>query len=122
MGERKAAQRSPLTITAAAAGGAVALALILGPVASAASSDASAEVAAARQDKATQALAERAAAESAAVRSAARAAEAQSAAGLRLADTGGVDTTPYLLGGAALLVVGAGMLAVVRRREAPEAG
>ncbi|MGW4205506.1 LAETG motif-containing sortase-dependent surface protein [Streptomyces sp. NPDC004726] len=37
---------------------------------------------------------------------------------LRLADTGSVDTTPYLVGGTASLAVGAGFVAfAVRRRD-----
>ncbi|WP_377269666.1 LAETG motif-containing sortase-dependent surface protein [Peterkaempfera sp. SMS 1(5)a] len=117
MGTRKADQRSPLAITAASAGGAVALALILGPVASAASSDASSEVVAARQDKAS--IARQAAVErSAAVRTAAHDAGVEAAAGLKLAETGSVNTTPYLLGGTVFLVLGSGMLVALRRRQA----
>ncbi|MGW6460297.1 LPXTG cell wall anchor domain-containing protein [Streptomyces sp. NPDC055078] len=37
---------------------------------------------------------------------------------LRLADTGGFDTTPYVIGGTAFLGVGAGLVTyAVRRRE-----
>ncbi|WP_267243070.1 LPXTG cell wall anchor domain-containing protein [Streptomyces sp. PR69] len=39
---------------------------------------------------------------------------------LRLADTGSFDTTPYLLGGTALLAAGVGLVTYsVRRRPAP---
>ncbi|QGV78868.1 hypothetical protein [Streptomyces ficellus] len=37
---------------------------------------------------------------------------------LALADTGGVDTTPYLVGGAAFLGVGTGLVAFAVRRGA----
>ncbi|MEN8653631.1 hypothetical protein ABCR94_24240 [Streptomyces sp. 21So2-11] len=59
--------------------------------------------------------------------SAAAAAPADSAAptesdasdqGLRLADTGGVDTTPYLIGGTAFLGTGAAFVAFSMRRAA----
>lgn len=121
MGTRKADQRSPLAITAAAAGGAAALALILGPVASAASSDASSQVAAAHQGRLS--VARQAAVEqSAALKASTRTAEKQAAAGLRLAETGSVNTTPYLLGGTAFLVVGAGLLVAVRRHQVLHAG
>ncbi|MEU8531165.1 MULTISPECIES: hypothetical protein [Streptomyces] len=45
-----------------------------------------------------------------------RAVVAQSEQELRLADTGGVDTTPYLLGGTGFLVVGAGFVTLAMRR------
>ncbi|WP_432067623.1 LAETG motif-containing sortase-dependent surface protein [Streptomyces sp. C10-9-1] len=38
--------------------------------------------------------------------------------GLRLAETGSVDTTPYLAGGAACLAIGAGFVAFSVRRGA----
>ncbi|MGA4958211.1 hypothetical protein [Streptomyces lavendulocolor] len=38
--------------------------------------------------------------------------------GLALADTGSVDTTPYLLGGTAFLGIGTGLLAFAVRRGA----
>ncbi|MDJ0465109.1 hypothetical protein [Streptomyces sp. H27-C3] len=59
--------------------------------------------------------------------SAAAAASAEAAAsteptasdeGLRLADTGGVDTTPYLVGGTAFLGTGAAFVAFSMRRAA----
>ncbi|MEV0041691.1 hypothetical protein ACFRR7_02415 [Streptomyces sp. NPDC056909] len=37
---------------------------------------------------------------------------------LALADTGGVDTTPYLFGGTAFLMIGAGFVAYSARRNA----
>ncbi|OKK06156.1 hypothetical protein AMK26_08795 [Streptomyces sp. CB03234] len=37
---------------------------------------------------------------------------------LVLADTGGVDTTPYLIGGAAFLAMGTGLVAFAVRRGA----
>ena len=83
--------RRPLTITAVAAGLGTAAALALGPMASAATTQAS------QRDvqKATT----------------------QSSTGdsnEQLADTG-VDTTPYALGGAGFLVAGVGMIFVSRR-------
>ncbi|WP_149185146.1 hypothetical protein [Streptomyces sp. TRM49041] len=43
----------------------------------------------------------------------------QTGPGLRLADTGGgVDTTPYLLGGSAFLAVGVGLVSFAVRRGA----
>ncbi|MBT2444149.1 hypothetical protein J7E93_29480 [Streptomyces sp. ISL-36] len=42
--------------------------------------------------------------------------EERAAAETRLADTGGVDTTPYLLGGTGFLVVGAGFVTLAMRR------
>ncbi|MCK8680948.1 MULTISPECIES: hypothetical protein [Streptomyces] len=44
--------------------------------------------------------------------------EKRSAAVVALADTGGVDTTPYLVGGAAFLGLGTGMVAFAVRRGA----
>ncbi|GGX24561.1 hypothetical protein [Streptomyces chryseus] len=43
---------------------------------------------------------------------------ASSARDLALADTGSVDTTPYLIGGTAFLGVGAGFMAYSLRRAA----
>ncbi|MFC1402519.1 MULTISPECIES: LPXTG cell wall anchor domain-containing protein [Streptacidiphilus] len=83
--------RRPLTITAVAAGLGTAAALALGPMASAATSQAS------QRDV--------------------QKAAAQSSTGgstEQLADTG-VDTTPYALGGAGFLVAGVGMIFVSRR-------
>ncbi|MFE1959916.1 hypothetical protein [Streptomyces sp. NPDC059479] len=37
---------------------------------------------------------------------------------LALADTGSVDTTPYLFGGTAFLMIGAGFVAYSQRRDA----
>ncbi|MFE9608700.1 LAETG motif-containing sortase-dependent surface protein [Streptomyces sp. NPDC006012] len=42
---------------------------------------------------------------------------AQTGDGVRLADTGSFDTTPYVAAGAALLVVGAGFVGYSIRRE-----
>ena len=38
-------------------------------------------------------------------------------AGVELADTGGIDTTPYVVGGSAFLAVGAGFVVYSIRRE-----
>ncbi|MFD7749140.1 hypothetical protein ACFV2V_28275 [Streptomyces sp. NPDC059698] len=44
--------------------------------------------------------------------------EADAASGMRLADTGpGLDTTPYLIGGTALLGIGAGFVTYSVRRS-----
>lgn len=83
--------RRPLTITAVAAGLGTAAALALGPMASAATTEAS------RQDL------QKAATQS-----------TSSGSTKQLADTG-VDTTPYALGGAGFLVAGVGMIFVSRR-------
>ncbi|MDQ0986597.1 hypothetical protein [Streptomyces sp. V2I9] len=46
--------------------------------------------------------------------------EAGPTSGLRLADTGpGLDTTPYLIGGTALLGIGAGFVTYSVRRSGP---
>ncbi|MGV9879537.1 LPXTG cell wall anchor domain-containing protein [Streptomyces sp. NPDC003006] len=45
---------------------------------------------------------------------------ATSAHGGRLADTGGFDTTPYVIGGTAFLGLGAGFVAFSARRERAE--
>ncbi|MFF9866266.1 MULTISPECIES: hypothetical protein [unclassified Streptomyces] len=45
-------------------------------------------------------------------------APAQARDGLALADTGSVDTTPYLIGGTAFLGLGAGLVAFAVRRGA----
>ncbi|MEV4332890.1 LAETG motif-containing sortase-dependent surface protein [Streptomyces sp. NPDC049597] len=62
------------------------------------------------------ATAERAGAQQAATGSAA---DARTSGGqeLRLAETGSVDTTPYVIGGTAFLVVGAGFVAYSVRRS-----
>ncbi|WP_042403528.1 LPXTG cell wall anchor domain-containing protein [Streptacidiphilus carbonis] len=83
--------RRPLTITAVAAGIGTAAALALGPMASAATTQAS-------------------------TRDVQKAAAHNGTTGStdQLADTG-VDTTPYALGGAGFLVAGVGMIFVSRR-------
>ena len=83
--------RRPLTITAVAAGLGTAAALALGPMASAATTQASRHDV---QKTATQ--------------------SSSSGSNEQLADTG-VDTTPYALGGAGFLVAGVGMIFVSRR-------
>ena len=45
------------------------------------------------------------------------ASSASSAGRLNLADTGSVDTTPYLVGGSAFLAMGAGLVVFSRRRS-----
>ncbi|MFJ6212697.1 LAETG motif-containing sortase-dependent surface protein [Streptomyces sp. NPDC092296] len=105
MARRHVAKHSPLAIAGASVGGAVLLALVLGPVASAASTG-SEEVAAAKPVPAARP---------------AVAAAGAGVEGLRLADTGSVRTTPYLLGGTAFLVVGGGLLYALRRREVEDA-
>lgn len=85
--------RRPLTITAVAAGLGTAAALALGPMASAATTQAS------RQDL---------------QKSATQSSSTSSGSSKQLADTG-VDTTPYALGGAGFLVAGVGMIFVSRR-------
>lgn len=42
-------------------------------------------------------------------------------AGLDLADTGSINTTPYIVGGAAFLGVGTALVTFARRRELDEA-
>jgi LPXTG-motif cell wall-anchored protein len=85
--------RRPLTITAVAAGLGTAAALALGPMASAATTQAG------------QHDVQKAAAQSS---------SNGSGSNEQLADTG-VDTTPYALGGAGFLVAGVGMIFVSRR-------
>ena len=82
--------RRPLTITAVAAGIGTAAALALGPMASAATTQAS------QRDVQKSAT------------------KSSSGSTEQLADTG-VDTTPYALGGAGFLVAGVGMIFVSRR-------
>jgi LPXTG-motif cell wall-anchored protein len=101
VGTRPADQRSPLTITAAAAGGAVVLALVLGPVASAATS--ASQQASARADAVSQPLATQSSGQAL-------------GPGLELPETGAINLKPYLVGGGIFLVVGGGLLAVARRR------
>ncbi|CCB76522.1 MULTISPECIES: LAETG motif-containing sortase-dependent surface protein [Streptomycetaceae] len=43
----------------------------------------------------------------------------QAVTGPRLADTGGVDTTPYVIGGTVFLGMGAALLVYARRRALP---
>ena len=86
--------RRPLTITAVAAGLGTAAALALGPMASAATTQAG------QHDM------QKAAAQSSST--------SGSGSNEQLADTG-VDTTPYALGGAGFLVAGVGMIFVSRR-------
>jgi LPXTG-motif cell wall-anchored protein len=81
--------RRPLTTTAIAAGLGTIAALTLGPIASAATSQAGARV----EHPATA---------------------KHTASGLALADTG-TDTTPYAMGGAGFLVAGVGMIFISRR-------
>lgn len=42
--------------------------------------------------------------------------DGEEAAGPRLAETGGLDTTPYLIGGTGFLAVGSGFVALAMRR------
>ncbi|MFD6417789.1 LAETG motif-containing sortase-dependent surface protein [Streptomyces sp. NPDC060194] len=46
-----------------------------------------------------------------------RTTDAAPASELRLAETGGVDTTPYVVGGTAFLTVGAGFVALSARQQ-----
>jgi hypothetical protein len=52
---------------------------------------------------------------------AATVARASSSQHLGLADTGGVDTKPYMIGGAAFLVAGAGLVVNAGRRSRQQA-
>ena len=86
--------RRPLTTTAIAAGIGTVAALALGPIASAATTQAG--------DRETHTAA------------AVSQADSRQQSTLALADTG-VDTEPYALGGATFLVAGVGMIFVSRR-------
>ena len=85
--------RRPLTVTTVAAGIGIAAAVALGPMASAATTSA------ARHD----------------LTSSGTTSSASAGHGATLADTGGVDTVPYEVSGAASLVLGAGLVLAARR-------
>ncbi len=106
------ASRRSMTATSAAAG-AVLFALCFVPTASATPAAAASAASAAPASPAGTAG-----------NGAAAAQQAQAPAGL--ADTGAVDTTPYVVGGAGFLAVGAALLLAARRRallaQDPEAG